>query len=72
MQAYNHLDRVLQTIAELSIEDQMYLSELLTKRLSEARRSEIANRVREAEDNYRSGNTRSGNITELMMASEND
>jgi hypothetical protein len=67
-----NLNQVLQNISELSIDEQYYLSDLLQKRLVEARRTEIASRVQEAEANYRSGNVRSGTVAELMMLSEDD
>jgi hypothetical protein len=72
MQSSNNLDRVLQNISELSVEEQFYLSDLLQKRLVEMRRTEIANRVKEAEENYRSGNVRSGSVADLMMRSGDD
>jgi preprotein translocase subunit SecA len=72
MQSSINLNQVLQSISELSVEEQFYLSDLLQKRLIEVRRSEIANRVQEAEENYRSGNVRSGSIADLMMLSDDD
>jgi preprotein translocase subunit SecA len=72
MQASISLNQVLRNISELSVEEQFYLSDLLQKRLIEMRRTEIANRVQEAEENYRSGNVRSGTVAELMMLSEDD
>jgi hypothetical protein len=72
MPASINLNQVLQNISELSMDEQYYLSDLLQKRLVEARRTEIVNRVQEAEANYRSGNVRSGTVVELMMLSEDD
>jgi hypothetical protein len=72
MQSSINLDRVLQNIAKLSVEEQFYLSDLLQKRLVDLRRVEIANRVKEAEENYRSGNVRSGSVADLMMLSDDD
>ena len=72
MQSSINLNQILQNISELSVEEQFYLSELLQKRLVELRRTEIANRVKEAEKNYRSGNVRLGSVAELMMLSDDD
>ena len=72
MQSSINLNQVLQNISELSVEEQLYLSELLQKRLIEVRRTEIANRVQEAEANYRSGNVRPGSVADLMMLSDDD
>lgn len=66
------LNQVLQNIYELSIEEQVYLSDLLNKRLIDIKRTEIAARAEEAEENYRSGNVKSGTITDLMMLADND
>jgi hypothetical protein len=65
-------NQVLQNIDELSIEEQVYLSELLNKRLIDIKRAEIAARVREAEENYRSGNVQSGTVADLMMLANDD
>ena len=72
MQSSINLNQILQNISQLSVEEQFYLSELLQKRLVELRRTEIANRVKEAEENYQSGNVRSGSVAELMMLSDDD
>lgn len=72
MQSSINLNQILQNISELSVEEQFYLSDLLQKRLVELRRTEIANRVKEAEENYQSGNFRSGSVAELMMLSDDD
>jgi hypothetical protein len=72
MQSSINLNQVLQSISELSVEEQFYLADLLQKRLVEVRRTEIANRVKEAEKNYRSGNVRPGTVAELMMLSDDD
>jgi preprotein translocase subunit SecA len=72
MQSSSSLNQVLQNISKLSVEEQFYLSDLLQKRLIEMRRTEIATRVQEAEENYRSGNVRSGTVAELMMLSDDD
>jgi hypothetical protein len=72
MQSSISLNQVLQNISQLSIDEQFYLSELLQKRLIEVRRNEIVSRVQEADENYRSGNVRSGSIVDLMMLSDDD
>lgn len=72
MQSSINLNQILQNISQLSVEEQFCLSDLLQKRLVELRRTEIANRVKEAEENYQSGNVRSGSVAELMMLSDDD
>jgi hypothetical protein len=70
MQSSINLNQVLRNISELSLDEQLYLSELLQKRLIDVRRTEILNRVQEAEVNYRSGNVRSSSVADLMMLSD--
>ena len=72
MKSSINLNQILQNISELSVEEQFYISDLLQKRLVKLRRTEIANRVKEAEENYQSGNVRSGSVAELMMLSDDD
>jgi hypothetical protein len=67
-----NFNQVLQNIYELSIEEQVYLSDLLNKCLIDIKRTEIAARVGEAEENYRSGNVQSGTVTNLMMLTNDD
>ncbi len=72
MPSSTDFNQVLQNIDALSIEEQVYLSELLNKRLIDIKRAEIAARIQEAEENYRSGNVRSGTIFDLMMLANDD
>jgi hypothetical protein len=72
MQSLTNLNQVLQSITELSVEEQLYVADILNKRLIETRRSEIVDRVREAEDNYHQGNVYSGDVSQLMAMTEDD
>jgi SET domain-containing protein len=72
MQSLTSLNQLLQSISELPVEEQFYLADILNKRLIETRRSEIVNRVKDAEENYRQGKVYSGNIDRLMAMTEDD
>jgi SET domain-containing protein len=72
MQSKINLNRVLQSISELTIEEQFYIADVLHKRLIDSRRREIADRVKEAEENYRQGKIYSGDVERLMAMSEDD
>ncbi|MFM2303772.1 MAG: hypothetical protein RLZZ135_1182 [Cyanobacteriota bacterium] len=72
MQSLTNLNQVLQSITELSVEEQLYVADILNKRLIETRRSGIVDRVREAEENYRQDNVYSGNVSQLMAMTEDD
>ena len=56
---------VLETIEELDIDNQAYISEVLSKRLIELKRVEIAKRAQEAEQSYDEEKTKKGNIEQL-------
>jgi len=59
------VDKVLQTIEKMSLEDQQYISEILSRRLIERRREEIAKRAREAMQAYREGRVKRGTVQDL-------
>jgi hypothetical protein len=56
---------VLETIESLDIDKQAYISEVLSRRLIESRRVEIAKRAQEADRAYRKGKVKRGNIRDL-------
>jgi hypothetical protein len=63
---------ILEAISILDFEDQLFVSEILQKRMIELRRKEIALRIQEAEENYRLGKVRTGSVADLMMESSDD
>jgi hypothetical protein len=60
-----NISDVFETIEELDIDNQEYLSEVLSKRLIELRRVKIFKRAQEAEQTYREGKVKKGNIKDL-------
>ncbi len=72
MQFVTSLSQLLQSISELPVEEQFYLADILNKRLIETRRSEIVDRVKDAEENYRQGKVYSGDVDRLMAMTEDD
>jgi len=51
------INDVLETLSQMDIEHQSYISEVLSKRLIEYRRLALVRRARQAERNYASGKT---------------
>ncbi|MEN6610556.1 MAG: hypothetical protein ABFC24_06930 [Methanoregulaceae archaeon] len=47
-------------------DDRLRRHEVLSSRLIETKRARIADRVREAEQNYTEGNVRSGSVEDLL------
>lgn len=72
MKTSTQVNDILQAISDLNFDEQSYVAEIITKRISELRRSQIASRAKEAEENYRLGNVRTGTVEDLMMSSRND
>ncbi|MEN6610554.1 MAG: hypothetical protein ABFC24_06920 [Methanoregulaceae archaeon] len=60
------INRVLEEIEQLDIDDRIYIHQVLSSRLIETERARIADRVREAEKNYAEGKVRSGSVDDLM------
>ncbi len=63
---------ILESISVLDLDDQLFVTEILNKRAIEIRRNQISARAREAEENYKNGNTQTVTVAELMMLSAND
>jgi hypothetical protein len=61
----NTINKVLVSIEKLDVDDQTYLSEVLSKRLIELRRSEIARRAKEAERAYKQRKIKKGSFKNL-------
>jgi hypothetical protein len=72
MNSSTQVNDILQAISDLAFEDQSFIAEILTKRMIELRRSQIASRAKEAEENYRLGNVHTGTVEDLMMSSSDD
>jgi mRNA-degrading endonuclease YafQ of YafQ-DinJ toxin-antitoxin module len=72
MQISNTVGSILEAISILDFEDQLFVSEILQKRIIELRRKEIAFRIQEAEENYRLGKVRTGSVADLMMESSDE
>lgn len=61
----NSLNKVLQSIEKLDIDDQTYVSEVPSKRLIELRRKELARTAKEVEWLYNHRKTKKGSFRDL-------
>jgi hypothetical protein len=61
------VNKVLEEIDQLTIDDRIYIHQILSCRLVETERSLIAKRAREAEENYSRGRVRSGSVRDLLI-----
>lgn len=60
------VNKVLEDIDQLDIDDRTYIHKILSCRLIDAERLQIAKRGRDAEDNYSRGQVRTGSTNDLM------
>lgn len=61
----NTINEVLVSIEKLDVDDQTYVSEVLSKRLIELRRKELAKRAKEAEQAYKERKTKKDSFKHL-------
>ncbi|MFB2895551.1 hypothetical protein ACE1CI_21810 [Aerosakkonemataceae cyanobacterium BLCC-F50] len=66
MKTSTQVNDILQAISNLDFEEQSYIAEILSKRMIELRRSQIASRAKEAEENYRLGNVFTYTVENLI------
>ena len=60
------VNKVLEEIDQLDIDDRNYIHQILSCRLIETERSRIAKRALEAEENYSHGNVKSGSVRDFF------
>ncbi|MDZ8035116.1 MULTISPECIES: hypothetical protein [unclassified Nostoc] len=66
MTSVSRLDQVLESIEDLSVDEQETLIDLISHRLAERRRSEIAANIAQAQVEYQSGKVFRGTVTQIM------
>jgi hypothetical protein len=57
---------VLEAADQLALEEQIALSEVLNRRITEYRREELARDIEEAQREFREGNCKAGTSAEIM------
>lgn len=68
----SNVNEILSNVSKLSLEDQDFIRQALSRRIQEIRRTQIAERAKDAEQNYRKGYTTTGDIDDLMEQADND
>ena len=66
MQQSSKINDFLESISELSVEDQLILSDIIRKRAIEERRNKLALSIKESEEEYFAGKTRKGNVDDFL------
>lgn len=54
----NNINEVLEKVKKMDIEDQIYVSDVIHKRLIDEQRNKIVMRAREVRENYKAGKTK--------------
>ena len=66
MTSVSRLDQVLESIEDLSVDEQETLIDLIRHRLAERRRSEIAANIAQAQVEYQTAEVFRGTVTQIM------
>ncbi len=72
MQTTNTVNDILQNISSLILDDQIFIADILKKRVTDLKRAQLFQRAKEAEFNYENGKTASGGVSDLMRAINDD
>jgi len=65
------LNTILDEISSLPLKEQQFVNETLSHRIHESKRMSIADRQKEAEENYRRGKTHTGTPDQLFQELDN-
>jgi len=71
MHSVSNINTILQEIATLPPEDQVYVSEILEKRIQDIKREQLIIRAEEAEVNYRRKKVKKGDAEDLINTISN-
>ena len=66
------INDALSNFEKLNETDKEYFLEIASKQLTEIKRKKLVNRVQEAEQNYKTGNIKTGSAKELLQDLNND
>ncbi|MEH2239552.1 hypothetical protein [Nostoc sp.] len=66
MTSFSRLDQVLESVENLSVDEQEALIDLIRHRLAERRRSEISANIAQAQVEYQTGKVFRGTVTQIM------
>jgi len=63
--------KAIDTVEELSIDDQIQLIDILQKRIAQQQRKQLLKEVQEAEKDYAQGKIKRGGVADLMAELDN-
>jgi hypothetical protein len=68
----SNVNKVIEEFSHLPVEDKEYVAGIITKQVVDVKREMLAERVREAKENFQKGFVRTGTIRELMEDLDRD
>jgi len=66
------INDILESISKFPLEEQSMLSEIIRKRVIEARRSELAKSIKESRNEYEKGLSGHGSVSDFLKEIENE
>jgi len=72
MNQSTQINDILNRIANLPLDEQSYIADIVNHRVHEIQRNRLGDRVKEAELNYAPGQVVTGSIDDLFAALDND
>lgn len=66
------INDILNRIANLPLDEQRYIADIVNHRVHEMQRNRLGDRVKEAELNYSAGQVVTGSVDDLFAALDND
>ncbi len=72
MQTEQNINDFLESISKLPLDDQLMISEIIHKRVIEEKRNQLAQSVKESEEEYHSGGSKRGSAEDFLKDMENE
>ncbi|MFZ0455978.1 MAG: hypothetical protein WCE54_05795 [Ignavibacteriaceae bacterium] len=72
MQTEQNINDFLESISKLPLDDQLMISEIIHKRVIEEKRKQLAQSVKESEEEYHSGGSKRGSAEDFLKDMENE
>ncbi len=66
MHSANLIDDLLENVSKLPLDDQLMISEIIHKRVIEAKRKSLANTIKESKEEYRLNKTGRGTVEDFL------
>ena len=72
MHTTTNINDFLEIVSKLPLDDQLMISEIIHKRVTEERRKKLAESVNESKEEYKANKTKSGSIEDFLKDIESE